>query len=322
MHPLAGLDGAWELSVMNSFLPNSIRASSVFHEQKIQNRHNSDSDNELYMNNDNWPRYLVITSASEESPVFKLSPFAIQKGFQAIAGTLKSFKRSRDRSFLVECGRKVQATNILKTVKFVDRPVKVSVNKSLNSSQGIVGCRDLKNMSELQIRDELKGQGVVGVHRVTVRKNGEVIPTRTHFLTFNSPGLQKETTVGYLRVKVEPFVPNPRRFFNCKVLFIQVLDARRQQSVSDVQKRNMMDSVMGPKIVPTTVVLVLLQPQIALSGRWRKRFNAFALRNVSISKKPDGWYRRRLQPSVNRHQHRIPVLLAKEESYLLTAKRI
>ena len=45
------------------------------------------SDSELFMNNDSWPRYLAMTSASEQS-----SPFAIQKGFQAIAGTLKSIK--------------------------------------------------------------------------------------------------------------------------------------------------------------------------------------------------------------------------------------
>ena len=84
----------------------------------------SDSGNELYMNDDNWPRYLVMTSASEESSLSKLSPFAIQKGVQAIAGTLKSIKRLRDGPFLAECARKTQATSLLKTVKFVNRPVK------------------------------------------------------------------------------------------------------------------------------------------------------------------------------------------------------
>ena len=49
---------------------------------------------------------MVITSASEEKPLSKLSPFAVQKGFQAIAGTLKSTKRLRDGSFLVECSRR------------------------------------------------------------------------------------------------------------------------------------------------------------------------------------------------------------------------
>ena len=69
-------------------------------------------------------------------------------------------------------------------------------------------------MSELEIRDELKDKGVVGVHRVTVRKNGEVIPTGTLFLTLNRPDLPKEIIVGYLRVKVELFAPNPLRCFN------------------------------------------------------------------------------------------------------------
>ena len=64
-------------------------------------------------------------------------------------------------------------------------------------------------MSDLEIWDELKDQGVVGVHRVTVRKNGEVIPTDTLFLTFSSPDLPKEIKGGYLRMKVEIFVPKP-----------------------------------------------------------------------------------------------------------------
>ena len=42
-----------------------------------------------------------------------------------------------------------------------------------------------------------------------------MIPTNTLFLTFGSPELPKEITVGYLKVKVSLFVPNPMRCFNC-----------------------------------------------------------------------------------------------------------
>ena len=35
-----------------------------------------------------------------------------------------------------------------------------------------------------------------------------MIPTNTLFLTFGSPELPKEITVGYLKVKVTLFVPN------------------------------------------------------------------------------------------------------------------
>ena len=40
------------------------------------------------------------------------------------------------------------------------------------------------------------------------RNEGEVIPTYTLFLTFGSPDLPKEITVGYLKGKVALFVPN------------------------------------------------------------------------------------------------------------------
>ena len=104
----------------------------------------------------------------------------------------------------MECSRKAQAENLLKTIHFVDRPAHVSVHKTLNSSRGVIRCRELSDMSETEIRDELKTQGVVEVHRVTVKKEGKIIPTNTLFLTFNRPDVPKEIVVGYLKVKVGP----------------------------------------------------------------------------------------------------------------------
>ena len=139
----------------------------------------------FFLTKDIWPGFIVVKSASEEQP------FTVRKGFQAIAGTLKSTKRLRDGSLLVECSRKAQAENLLKTVNFEDRPMHVSVHKTLNSFRGVIRYRELSDMSEIEIRDELKTQGVVEVHRVTVKKEGKVIPTNTLFLTFNRPDIQK-----------------------------------------------------------------------------------------------------------------------------------
>ena len=158
-----------------------------------------DLDNEHSYNScNNWPMFLVVESTSDDLPLSKLSPFAVQKGFQAVAGTLKSIKRLRDGSFLVECARKSQVMGLLKTTRFVDRPVRVSIHKALNSSRGVIRCRELSGMTEMEIRTELQEQGVVEVHRVTVKKDTEKVPTNTMFLTFNTPDLPKEITVGYL----------------------------------------------------------------------------------------------------------------------------
>ena len=122
-------------------------------EKKNDKDTDSDTDNELFLTQDNWPKSLVVKSASEERPLSKLSPFAMQKGFQAVAGTHKSAKRLRDGSFLVECSRRTQEENLLKTVHFVDRPVHVFVHKTLNSSRGVIKCPELSDMSEIEIRD-------------------------------------------------------------------------------------------------------------------------------------------------------------------------
>ena len=84
----------------------------------------------------------------------KLSLFAVQKGFQAIAGTLKNIKRLRDGSFLVECGKRAQAQNLLRTNRFIDRLVKVSVHKTLNSSLRVMMNGD--NQLSSITRNELK----------------------------------------------------------------------------------------------------------------------------------------------------------------------
>jgi len=73
-----------------------------------------DSQNKRFYNScNNWPGFLVVESSSDDLLLSKLSPFAVQKGFQAVAGTIKSIKRFRDGSFLVGCGKRAQAQNPL-----------------------------------------------------------------------------------------------------------------------------------------------------------------------------------------------------------------
>lgn len=138
----------------------------------------SDSNNECYSNsNSNWPRFLVVESSSDDLALNKLSPFAAQKGFRAIAGTPKSIERLRDASFQPECARKPQAMGLLKTTRFVDRPVGVVIHKTLHSSRGAICCRELSGMSEVEIKKELQEQCFVDVLRVTVKRDTEILTT-------------------------------------------------------------------------------------------------------------------------------------------------
>ena len=104
----------------------------------------TDSDNERFYNtSNNWPRFLVVESSSNDLPLSKLSPFAIQNGFQAVAGTLKSIKRLKLGLSWWNALGKPQAMGLLGTTRFVDRPIRVSIHKVLNSSRGVIRCREL-----------------------------------------------------------------------------------------------------------------------------------------------------------------------------------
>ena len=57
--------------------------------------------------------------------------------------------------------------------------------------------------------------------------------------------------------------------------------AKQEQNVNDVGKINMKSSVMDPRYALIAMVLTLHLPKIARSGKRRRRFNAFALKNAS-----------------------------------------
>ena len=74
----------------------------------------------------------------------------------------------------------------------------------------------MEDVPDAEILRGLRSQGVTELYRVT-RKMGEGrVPTHTFFLTFTLPALPEFIKVGYLRVKVDLFVPAPLRCFNCQ----------------------------------------------------------------------------------------------------------
>ena len=76
----------------------------------------------------NWSRFLLVESGDDALPVTKLTPVAIDKGFQLNPSPdprkTEIDKRLRNGAFLVECDWKKQSA-LLKSQKLVDRPIKV-----------------------------------------------------------------------------------------------------------------------------------------------------------------------------------------------------
>ncbi|MEW8544157.1 MAG: hypothetical protein AB2693_11540 [Candidatus Thiodiazotropha sp.] len=162
------------------------------------------------------PRFLVISS-TEERQVSSLSPFVIEKALHGIAGIPRSIKKLRSGDLLVEYASRKQIESLLRTKKFFDLDVKVSLHSSLNTSKGVVRCPDLRGCSEQEILENMREQGVIAVRRIKVRRDGSLKDTNTFILTFNTSTLPKQVKVAFLRVDVDAYIPNPLRCYRCQV---------------------------------------------------------------------------------------------------------
>ena len=166
--------------------------------------------------NPSFPRFLLIEATENRQHITKLSPFLIQKTVQGIIGPVDSIKKLKSDQLLIETNRKTISDKLLKLTEFATLKVKVTPHQSLNSSKGVIRCPDLSGLDEEEILTELTPQEVSNVRRISFSKDGKRIPTNTLVLTFSTPHLPKTIKVGYLVVRVNVYIPNPLRCYNCQ----------------------------------------------------------------------------------------------------------
>ena len=243
----------------------------------------TDLDNEHSYNScNNWPRFLVVELSSGDLPLSKLSPFAVQKGFQVVAGTLESIKRLRDGSFLVECARKSQVMGLLKTTWFVDRPVHVSIHKTLNSSCGVIrhdGDGNQDGTAGTGCSWGPQGDGEEGYwkgphkHPVTDLEHSRPPERDLSRLSKGEGGLVCSQPYALLQLQ-QVWPHEPRLLRNVRVM----------------EKISMKVSVRDPSCALIAMVPTLHWLKIAWS---RRRFSVSVLRNAYPFWKPDSWLKPR-----------------------------
>ena len=171
---------------------------------------------------DNSFAVFLVVETIDQQPL-SLSIFAIQKILKCAVGDVKSAKKLRNGAVLLEVTSKTQSERALSMNQWVNpndinKPIhiKVTPHRSLNSSKGVIRCRDLRDCSNEEILDALSSEGVTHVKHIMSKRETSVLPTNTFILTFGKPTPPKYIRVAYLNIPVEPFVPNPLRCFNCQ----------------------------------------------------------------------------------------------------------
>ncbi|XP_046406271.1 uncharacterized protein LOC124171175 [Ischnura elegans] len=152
-------------------------------------------------------------SSIEEGALKKVSQFVIAKVIQGLVGDVKTAKRLRSGSLLIQVNNSRQAKKLLELKEFFQVPVKVDPRLSLNTCDGVVTSWDLSDCTEEEIKEGLEDQKVISVRRLKTRRSGTLKDTNSFVLTFALPKLPSSIYVFYSAIQVRPYIPKPIRCF-------------------------------------------------------------------------------------------------------------
>ena len=86
----------------------------------------------------------------------------------------------------------------------------------MNASKGVVRNRELAKCDPKEIKEEMSDQCVTDAVVIKVKRDGVEHRTNTVILSFSTSTPPKYVMVGYERVSVNAYIPNPLRCFNCQ----------------------------------------------------------------------------------------------------------
>ena len=135
----------------------------------------------------------------------------------SLTGEPKSIKNLRSGDLLIQCAKEKHETTLLNLKNFCGLKCKVTPHSSLNISKGIVRCPALNRQTCEHILEFMGEQGVTDVRRISVFRDGAKKLTNTFVFTFNSPVLPSVVKIGFMQVKVDVYIPNPLRCYQCQV---------------------------------------------------------------------------------------------------------
>ncbi|GBN79514.1 hypothetical protein AVEN_205512-1 [Araneus ventricosus] len=160
-------------------------------------------------------KYFIISSDTRND-LKSTSPILIHKSIISIAGEVKSIKKLNNGNILIEVLNSKQAENLMKLENIGTIKVTVSPHHTLNHSKGVVSESEFQRDLEKDLLECLQTQNVIAVKRITIKRNGQIFPTKHLILTFNNPVLPKNVKIAYINCPVKPYIPDPLRCFKCQ----------------------------------------------------------------------------------------------------------
>jgi hypothetical protein len=210
----------------NSSTHGAVKRTMSDSDENIPTKVIRTNENQTQNPSGNFPRFLIMTSLNQSTPLAQISPWFIEKAILGVLGgsNPKEITKLKSGDVLIEIDNRSHCETLLRWTKLIDLPtqtnipIRISPHKILNFSKGVIKTKDIDMCKETEISQELKKQGVVDVQCVTRKTPQGVIRTGTYFLTFDTPDLPKHVTAAFINCPVSPYIPNPLRCFQCQKL--------------------------------------------------------------------------------------------------------
>lgn len=171
-----------------------------------------------YMDNEqNYGALLLLRISGVDRPLPNV-PFIIRKSVQQyVGGRIEgAFPEANRATYALKVRSLRQFNRLLTMSQLIDgTPVHITEHPTLNSTRCVVSCRDVINVTDSELLEELKEQGIKEVRRITRSVGGERVNTPSIILTFRGTNRPDHIDFGYIRCRTRPYYPSPMQCFNC-----------------------------------------------------------------------------------------------------------
>ena len=156
------------------------------------------------------PAKVLVTKTSGDFKGY--NPFALKRTLDALCGPVQDAKTTRDGALLIVTTDRDQTEDLLKVTTLGGFPVTVALSDKVKSVMAVCRSDELTGMTNAELLEELKTQGVCRMERLRSRNAAEWGPNPTIRINFYGDDIPRHLICGYLRVPVDPWVPPPHNY--------------------------------------------------------------------------------------------------------------
>ena len=162
-------------------------------------------------------KFVIIKAVSDERALIQ-NVFRTKKAVEDVSSLYSNASFLKDGSLVLMCPNTSVTNKFLNITSLGGIQVQAGLHESLNTSKGTIYAPILKGLSEDEIIDGLKDQGVTQVYKVKKSTTDGYVPSGLLIITFNKTCLPSHIFVGFERIAVSTFYPSPMKCKRCHLL--------------------------------------------------------------------------------------------------------